>query len=131
MAPGYAFHMESAPLLPGRELEVRLEAGGGELTLELGAGSPLPVLVKDGTFLPLQIFDHWSRMNGAPRQPEGRKVVPQMEAGAYSLCRGAGAISKLKEGQVPAAAHCASGVLSPSGQLTLTAPPVPAPAAGN
>lgn len=131
MAPGYAFHMESALLLPGQDLEVQLEATGGELTLELDGASPVPVLVKDGTFLPLQMLDLWSRMNGAPRPNEGRKVVPQMEAGAYSLCRGAGAISTLKEGQAPPAAHCASGVLAPAGQLTLSAPAVPAPPAGN
>lgn len=122
MAPGYAFHMENVLLLPGREPEIRLDPHGGELTVLEGEEGPPPVLVKDGTFLPLQILDLWARLQGSPARGEGPGVFSQMEAGAYRLCRGLAAISKLREGGEPPAATCSAGVLAPRGQLTLSAP---------
>jgi uncharacterized GH25 family protein len=122
MAPGFAFHMETAPVPESGGIEVRLEAPGGELTLDIESASPAPVLVKDGTFIPLQLLELWGRINGAPRRTASRVTIPQMEAGAYSLCRGAAAISSLRQGQVPGTSSCVSGVLAPHGELTLSSP---------
>jgi hypothetical protein len=54
-----------------------------------------------------------------------RLLVPNVSAGSYSVCVGAAAVSRLREGGEPPAASCSSGVLAPNGELVLKAPAAP------
>jgi Carboxypeptidase regulatory-like domain len=123
-APGHAFHMRTAVVERDRPLEVVIEAAGGTLAIELPAEvkpeTPLPLLVHNGTFTGLPILNRWLRLQGARPQRSGRIEIPNMEAGAYSLCVGASA--ELRQGKEPEAGRCEGGFLSPQGELTLRIP---------
>lgn len=122
LAPGHALRMATMLAEPGHKPEIVVDSQGGTLVFELSEGGPAPLLVRNGVFIPLQLLDSWMRAQGErPRDPR-RIVVPQMEAGPYSLCAGAGVVSSLQQGGEPPAARCVSGVLSPYGELVLRSP---------
>lgn len=122
LAPGHALRMATMLAEPGHKPEIVVDSQGGTLVFELSEGGPAPLLVRNGVFIPLQLLDSWVRAQGErPRDPR-RIVVPQMEAGPYSLCAGAGVVSSLQQGGEPPAARCVSGVLSPYGELVLRSP---------
>jgi uncharacterized GH25 family protein len=120
--PGYAMRLLTVAATAGQSIEIPVEPQGGTLILDLTAEGPSPLLVHGGTFTLPQILSAWARMQGARSRDPQRLVVPNVEAGVYSLCRGGGVVSKLREGGEPPAANCASGVLAPNGDLVLKAP---------
>ena len=122
-APGHAFHMGQVFLEPGRPQEILIENVGGTLVLELpaaiGAGpGPAPLLVHGGTFTPLLLLKRWADMQRVEQTDPHKLVIPNVESGSYSLCLNAGA--ELRQGKEPPAGRCASGVLYPNGELTLS-----------
>lgn len=122
LPPGFALRLLTLAWTPGQAVEIPVEPSGGTLVLELAAEGSAPLLVHGGTFTLPQMLSAWARMQGA-RSPDPRRlVVPNVEAGAYSLCRGAGVVSRLRNGGEPPAAHCSTGVLAPNGDLLLTTP---------
>lgn len=129
LPPGYAFRMTTVLAEPGHKPEISVEANGGTLVFELseGRGAP-PILVHNGVFVPIPLLDVWRRLQGDRPSDPRRIVVPQMEAGLYSLCVGAGAIASLRQGGEPPAASCSTGVLSPFGELLLRSPGTQSPA---
>jgi hypothetical protein len=68
------------------------------------------------------VLKMWARMQGAQVPESGRLVLPAVEAGPYSFCRGAAAVTRMKEGGEPPAAACTGGVLAPNGELVLGSP---------
>ena len=122
LPPGFALRLLTLAWTSGQAIEIPVEPQGGTLVLELSAEGPAPLLVHGGTFTLPQMLSAWARMQGA-RSPDPRRlVVPNVEAGAYSLCRGAGVVSRLRNGGEPPAAHCSTGVLAPNGDLLLKTP---------
>lgn len=122
LAPGHALRMTTMLAEPGHKPEIAVDSQGGTLVFELSEGGPLPLLVRNGVFIPLQLLDSWVNAQRARSKDPRRIVVPQMEAGPYSLCAGAGVVSSLQQGGEPPAARCVSGVLSPYGELVLRSP---------
>lgn len=121
--PGLALRMTTVPVIPGQPLEISVAPEGRTLVIEGSAeDGPTPLLVHGGMFAFPEMLAGWLRMQGARPSPPGRMVIPNIEPGAYSLCQGAAAISRLREGQEPPAASCVSGVLTPHGELVLRAP---------
>jgi hypothetical protein len=120
--PGYAMRLLTVPMSPGQPIEVPVEPQGGNLTLELADGGPSPLLVHGGIFVVPSMLKAWARMQEVRFPGSGRLVLPNVEAGPYSLCVGGGAVSRLKQGGEPPAASCAGGVLAPNGELVLRAP---------
>lgn len=122
LSPGHALRMTTVLAEPGHKPEISVDMQGGTLVFELSEGGPPPLLVRNGVFIPLQMLDLWRRVQGERSQDPRRIVVPQMEAGPYSLCAGAGVVSSLSQSGEPPAAMCVSGVLSPHGELVLRNP---------
>lgn len=122
LSPGHALRMATVLAEPGHKPEIPLDTQGGTLVFELSEGGPTPLLVRNGVFIPLPMLDLWRRVQGERSQDPRRIVVPQMEAGPYSLCAGAGVVSSLSQSGEPPAAMCVSGVLSPYGELVLRSP---------
>lgn len=120
--PGYAMKMVNALASPDQPIEISLERQGGTLVLEFPKDGPPPLLVHNGVFVTPRFLLDWARLQGTRPSSPDRLVVPNVESGAYSLCLGAGAVSRLRQGQEPPAANCASGVLSPYGELILRTP---------
>jgi hypothetical protein len=120
--PGYAMKMVSALASPDQPMEISLERQGGTLVLEFSGEGPAPLLVHNGVFVTPRFLHDWARLQGARPSSPNRLVVPNVEGGAYSLCLGTGVVSRLRQGEEPPAANCASGVLSPYGELILRAP---------
>ena len=79
-----------------------------------------PLLFHGGSFTFLSLLYPWARMQGGEARSD-RLVIPNMETGAYSVCIGSAAVSKLRQGGEPPAASCASGALVPYGELVLRA----------
>ncbi len=120
--PGYAMRLLTVPVSPGQPIEIPVESQGGSLTLELADKGPSPLLVHGGIFVVPSMLRTWARMQGVPFSASGRLVLPNVEAGPYSLCVGKGAVSSLKQGAEPPAASCTGGVLAPNGELELRVP---------
>jgi hypothetical protein len=122
LPPGFALRLLTLAWTSDQAIEIPVEPQGGTLVLDLPAEGSAPLLVHGGTFTLPQMLSAWARMQGA-RSPDPRRlVVPNVEAGAYSLCRGAGMVSRLRDGGEPPAAHCSTGVLAPNGDLLLKIP---------
>jgi len=122
LPPGFALRLLTLAWTPGQAVEIPVEPSGGTLVLELATEGSAPLLVHGGTFTLPQMLSTWARMQGARSQDPRRLVVPNVEAGAYSLCRGAGVVSRLRNGGEPPAAQCSTGVLAPNGDLVLKIP---------
>ena len=124
LPPGYAMRLLTVPVTPGREIEIPVEPQGGTLVLavDLAETGPSPLLVHGGTFTLVQELKAWARLAGERLADPERLVLPNAESGQYSLCLGGGSARRLREGGEPPAANCASGVLSPHGELILRAP---------
>jgi hypothetical protein len=120
--PGYAMRLLTLPVSPGQPIEIPVEPQGGSLTLELADKGPSPLLVHGGIFVVPSMLRTWARMQGVPFSASGRLVLPNVEAGPYSLCVGKAAVSSLKQGAEPPAASCTGGVLAPNGELVLRVP---------
>jgi hypothetical protein len=104
---------------PGQAIEMPVEPSGGTLVIELAAEGPAPLPFHGETFTLPQMLSTWARMQGA-RSPDPRQlVVPNVEAGAYSLGRGAGVVSRLRNGGEPPVAQCSTDVLAPNADLLL------------
>jgi carboxypeptidase family protein len=117
LAPGFALRMLKAPAGPGGPLQIPVEAGGGTLVLP----SAETILAHGGTWVPSGIFGLWLQLHGV--EPEGDVIrVPDMEAGDYLLCSGAGAMLALRRGEPPPANECSGGSLAPYGELSLRLP---------
>jgi hypothetical protein len=122
LPPGFALRLLTLAWTSDQAIEIPVEPQGGTLVLDLPAEGSAPLLVHGGTFTLPQMLSAWTRMQGS-RSPDPRRlVVPNVEAGAYSLCRGAGMVSRLRDGGEPPAAHCSTGVLAPNGDLLLKTP---------
>jgi hypothetical protein len=124
LPPGHALRITSVVISPGQPVLVPVEREGGMLILESDPEGARPVLVSNGVFVPLPFLLEWARMQGVRSPDPGRIVIPNAGAGAYGFCVGGGVVSRLLEGKEPPAARCATGVLAPSGELTLRAPAV-------
>lgn len=119
-APGYAFRMLPVVVERGKTLEIPVETSGGTLVLEmpgLRREDPQPLLAHNGTFTPLPLLSRWTRLQRVQSRDPGRIVVPNMEAGDYSLCRNAHL--ELRQGKEPPGDRCVSGFLAPHGELVL------------
>ncbi|MFY9826253.1 MAG: hypothetical protein WAM82_33120 [Thermoanaerobaculia bacterium] len=123
LPPGYAMRLLALPVSPGQPIEIQVEPQGGTLILDLPDGGPAPLLAHGGIFAFLPSLRTWARMQGERPPETGKLVLHNVEAGPYSFCRGAAAVSRMKEGGEPPAANCTSGVLAPNGDLLLNAPP--------
>ncbi|HEX6900453.1 MAG TPA: carboxypeptidase-like regulatory domain-containing protein [Thermoanaerobaculia bacterium] len=126
MPPGHALRLATVLAPHGQSVEIPVDRQGGTLVLEMAGEGPAPLLVQGGTFTLPELLKPWARLQGVPAGDPTRLTLPNVSAGSYSLCVGAGAITRLKEGAEPPAASCASGVLGSSGELVLKAP-APAP----
>lgn len=122
LPPGYGMRLLTVLAQPGQSLEIPVDPQGGTLVIETVENGPPPLLVHNGTFLLIPMLKTWSRLQGGPTSDPNRLLVPNVAAGSYSLCVGAAAVSRLREGGEPPAASCASGVLNPNGELVLKAP---------
>ncbi len=124
--PGFAFRMLALEARALKEpLDVPVSTEMGTLVFELPAGldqhtwGGVKVLVQHGSAQELLGYLlHWASLNGVAADGQ-RVVVPAMEPGDYSACiapltqRAAVLLGSLS------AVPCASGYLSPSGELTL------------
>ena len=118
-ALGYAMRMLPVTVDPAQFLDIAVEPAGGTLVLEVPAGPPA-VVVHGDAFSLESILGMWARMQGSrPPDAGGPLVVPNVEAGPYSLCVQKGA---LRSGSAPPASQCASGMLAPQGRLELRLP---------
>jgi hypothetical protein len=124
-APGHALRLMKVVAAPGQTLEIPVDRQGGDLIIEMAEDGPSPLLVQDGTFLVMSMLKEWARLHGVRTSDPNRLLVPNVSAGSYSVCVGAAAVSRLREGGEPPAANCASGVLAPHGELVLKAPAPP------
>lgn len=122
LPPGYAMRLTALPVSPSQPIEIPVESQGGTLILERADGRPSPFLVHGGVYAITHILTNWARMQGVRPTASGRLVLPNVEAGSYSFCRGAGVVSRMTEGGEPPAASCAAGVLAPNGELVLGNP---------
>ncbi|HSK80803.1 MAG TPA: carboxypeptidase-like regulatory domain-containing protein [Thermoanaerobaculia bacterium] len=119
-APGYAFRMLPVVVERDKALEVPVETSGGTLVLEmpgLRREDPQPLLAHKGSFTPLPLLSRWIRLQRVQSQDPRRIVIPNMEAGDYSVCRNAGL--ELRQGKEPPGDRCVSGFLAPHGELVL------------
>ena len=115
----------AAPASPGQPIEIPVESQGGTLTLELTEGWSLtPARPWRQLRRARDAEDLGADPGGAASKPgaAGRLVLPNVEAGPYSLCAGAAAVSRLEARGEPPAASCTGGVLAPNGELVLRAP---------
>lgn len=123
-APGYA--MRILPVVLDREarIEVPVDRVGGTLSLDLAETESQPLLLHNGTFIPLPLLARWVRLRGGARQvpASGRFTVPDVEIGEYRLCPGS-ASGDVRQGREPQA--CASGFLAPAAELSLGLPSAP------
>ena len=122
LPPGYAMRLTAVPVSPGQPIEIPVESQGGTLILDLPDGGSPPLLAHGGVFALPVVLKTWARMQGARPGDSGRLVLPGVEAGPYSVCRGSAAVARMKEGGEPPAAACTSGVLAPNGELVLKSP---------
>lgn len=119
-APGYALRMLPVIVEPGKALDVPVESSGGTLVIEvpgLRREDPQPMLAHNGTFTVLPLLSRWIRLQRVQSQDPGRIVIPNMEAGDYSVCRNAEL--ELRQSKEPPRDRCASGFLAPHGELVL------------
>jgi hypothetical protein len=130
LPPGYAMRLTAVPVSPGQPIEIPVEPQGGTLILDMPEGGPTPILVHAGVYVLPMALRLWARMQGGRTPDSGRLVLPAVEAGPYSVCRGAVAVTRMKEGGEPPAAACTSGVLAPNGELVLGSPEAGAMSAG-
>jgi hypothetical protein len=124
LPPGYAMRLTAVPVSPGQPIEIPVEPQGGTLILDMPEDGPTPILVHGGVYVLPMALKMWARMQGGRATDSGRLVLPAVEAGPYSVCRGAAAVTRMKEGGEPPAAGCTSGVLAPNGELELRSPGV-------
>jgi hypothetical protein len=118
-ALGYAMRMLPVAVDPMQSLDITVEPAGGTLVLEVPDGPPA-VVVHGDAFSLESILGLWARMQGSrPPAAGGLLVVPNVEAGPYSLCAQQGS---LRRGSAPPASQCASGMLAPQGRLDLRLP---------
>jgi hypothetical protein len=122
LPPGYAMRLTAVPVSPGQPIEIPVEPQGGTLILDMPEGGPTPILVHGGVYALPMALKMWARMQGGRTPDSGRLVLSAVEAGPYSVCRGALAVTSMKEGGEPPAAACTSGVLAPNGELVLRSP---------
>jgi hypothetical protein len=122
LPPGYALRVMTVAVAPSQPIEITVDPQGGTLILDLPAAGPTPLLAHAGTYIFTSVLKMWARMQGALALDSGRLVLPAVEAGPYSICRGAAAVTSMKEGGEPPAAACTSGVLAPNGELVLGSP---------
>jgi hypothetical protein len=122
LPPGYAMRLTAVAVSPSQPIEIPVESQGGTLILDLQDGGSPPLLAHGGVFALPVALKTWARMQGARTTDSGWLVLPGVEAGPYSVCRGAAAVARMKEGGEPPAAVCTSGVLAPNGELELKSP---------
>lgn len=122
MPPGHAMRLTTILAPQGQSVEIPVDRQGGTLVLEMAAEGPQPLLVHGGTFTFPELLKKWASLQGAPANDPTRLTLPNVSAGSYSLCIGAGAVARLTEGAEPPAASCMSGVVGPNGELVLRAP---------
>ncbi len=129
LAPGYATRMLKVPFAAGQVLEIPVEPAGGSLVLDLGSltredlrtlGGGL--IAHGGTFVPLDTALRWTELQRAPQADPQRLVLPNMEAGDYTICFGRSAQKAVPRGMEPPQTECARGYLLPLQELTLHLP---------
>ncbi len=123
--PGFAMRMLPAAVDPQNPIEVVVQPDGGDLVLAvpgLAATGPQPLLAHAGSWTVLSLLIRWMQLQGAAFQPgSGTMVLPNVEPGAYTLCR-VEASPQLRHGQSLPEEHCASAVLAPYSRTTLQLP---------
>lgn len=120
-APGYAMRLLPVAARGAEALEVSVEAAGGTLAIDLpAAGSPHPLLLHNGTFIPVGLLSRWVRLQGGAPQSDRRLVVHNVEPGDYGLCAGS-ASPEIRQGRDPGPA-CHRGFLSAREELVLALP---------
>jgi hypothetical protein len=122
-APGYAYRLTRMPIQSDPPVPVLMSPGGGALVIDAPTDSATRAFViHDGGLLPLHIV---SWLAGASIEPDGRRLLPQMEPGRYDLCW-------LDESERVAASNgfrppdrCASALVTQGASVTLKAPELP------
>jgi hypothetical protein len=127
-APGFAYRMLRPRVVPGQDLELRLDQLGGRLVLlatEPLTTEPATQVLHDGCFDAPQGLRTWASTNGEYNTESNRLVVPQMAAGVYQVCRVAVRDGqRMMAGALPPSS-CASGTLEAGGELMLAVPALP------
>jgi hypothetical protein len=121
LPPGYALRLLTISVDSRDPLEIPVDHGGGTLVLGQASGGPTPLLAHGGTFIVAPMLNRWISLQRVPPSKNGGLVVPNVEAGSYSLC--VGASRALRSGQDPPSERCSSGLLAPGGELVLSPPP--------
>lgn len=134
-APGWALRFQHAALVPGEAIEIRLDRTGGELEVDLSAGSGENrgllanslLFNEQGAAVPALFL---LQVSGAHRDSlsAARARLPLVTPGTYSLCWGREAVRAYFERRpAPGGDSCRTGYLGAFGRLTLS---LPAPASG-
>jgi hypothetical protein len=120
--PGHAMKLARVFVQSSEQLQIQVDRQGGTLILEVPPGGPEPLLAHGGSFTLLPLLKQWSRQQGERASDASRVVLPNLEAGVYSLCAGAQAVTALKGNGEPPQSHCHTGTLPAFGQLVLKRP---------
>lgn len=131
-APGHALRMLRVPIRTDQDLVVPVASGGGTLTVHLPApGAPGEdpsldlFLLHGGVHLGLGSARSWAARAGRPSLDPARVDIPDLEPGAYELCRLTQpelALALLSNFRPDA---CTDGFLTEGGVLELEAPAPP------
>lgn len=129
--PGYALRWISMAASSSR-VEVPVERAGGTLTirwspqpeLQVGARAVPPVLIRDGTAMPLGLFQGWARDRGVWNPEQGHISIPMLETGHYTVCAPANSEDLPVAVDVASGTEsgCQSGFVLPSSELILALP---------
>jgi hypothetical protein len=122
LAEGYSLFLSRLTIAHEDMLVIHLAREGGTLTLELpeGKAADQGFALHDGAFAGFPGLRGWAHRQGIDTGVVTPLVVPQMPPGEYTVCLGTPAdLDRMVAGGPAAGARCASGRLSPSGQLTL------------
>jgi hypothetical protein len=124
-AGGFAYQIARVTTQPGEELRLVLRRTGGTLRLTVpasvlaGRGTRSLFVFRSGHVVNTLYLRPWAELNGGGEPDPHTLVVPQMEAGPYSLClfQPGEVLPVLARGSAPPS--CASGQLAEGGELSL------------
>lgn len=128
LPPGYTLFARSWRGIPEGPLQLAAESQGGTLRLVPGssgdASAAQAVVTVNGVFLDAILLGAWAALQGERNTDQAVLQVPQVPAGAYTACwvSQEEAWNAFRVGGFAATVPCASGSLSPGGELVLERP---------
>jgi len=128
LPPGFAARIQPVALPLRGEIQVAVDDVAGTLVLDLasfrGADQaelrPAATLLSEGARAALPYLNRWARFHGTRADADGL-VLPWMRPGRYTLCVPRDGAAERLAGE-RAREDCASGFLSPNGELRLGKP---------